>query len=91
MRVLSDNEIHIKLLEAEHWERDGNAIRREWNFQNFSEAMDFINMVAVISESHNHHPEMFNVYNKVTLRFYSHDAGGLTEKDFELAMEINKI
>jgi len=91
MRLLSDEEIKIKLNEAEYWNLDGKAIRRNWDFQNFSEAMDFINMVAVICESHNHHPEIINKYNQVSLRFYTHDVGGLSEKDFSIAMEINKI
>lgn len=91
MRLLSEEEISTKLEDAEFWEYDGFAIKREWNFQNFSEAMDFINMVAVICESHNHHPEIFNVYNKVSLRFFTHDVGGLSDKDFRIAMEINKI
>jgi 4a-hydroxytetrahydrobiopterin dehydratase len=91
MKLLSNEEIKANLIEAEYWDLDGNTIKRNWDFQDFSEAMDFINMVAVICESHNHHPEIFNVYNRVSLRFFTHDVGGLTEKDFRIAMEINKI
>ena len=91
MRLLSEEEVQSRLQKAEYWEHDGNAIKREWNFQNFSEAMDFINMVAVICESHNHHPEIFNAYNRVSLRFYTYDVDGLSDIDFELAMEINKL
>jgi 4a-hydroxytetrahydrobiopterin dehydratase len=48
-------------------------------------------MIAVICEAHNHHPELHNVYNRVSLRFNTHAAGGLTMKDFAIAAEINKL
>jgi 4a-hydroxytetrahydrobiopterin dehydratase len=91
MALLSQDKIEIYLRELDSWELDDNAIKREWVFQDFSEALDFINMVAVICESHNHHPEIRNVYNRVSLRFFTHDVGGLSEKDFDIAKEINKI
>ena len=50
-----------------------------------------MNKVAIISEKHNHHAEIFNVYNKVSLRFNTHDAGGITDKDFKIALDINKL
>ena len=91
MKLLSQDEIKMQLEDVEKWELDENAIKRDWTFQDFSEAMDFINMVAVICESHNHHPEIWNIYNRVTLRFFTHDVGGLYQKDFDIAREINKI
>jgi len=91
MMLLSEEEIKVKLEDAEHWELNENAIKRNWVFQDFSEAMDFINMIAVICESHDHHPEIYNVYNRVSLSFSTHDVGGLSEKDFNIAMEINKL
>jgi 4a-hydroxytetrahydrobiopterin dehydratase len=91
MKVLTEKEI-IKHLEfLDDWEFDKNAIKREWIFKDFIEAMDFINMIAVMAENHNHHPEIFNVYNRVSLRFNTHDAGGVTEKDINIAKEINKL
>ena len=91
MKVLTEKEI-IKHLEfLDDWEFDKNAIKREWIFKDFIEAMDFINMIAVMAENHNHHPEIFNVYNRVFLRFNTHDAGGVTEKDINIAKEINKL
>ena len=61
MKVLTEKEIikHLELLDD--WEFDKNAIKREWIFKDFIEAMDFINMIAVMAENHNHHPEIFNV------------------------------
>jgi 4a-hydroxytetrahydrobiopterin dehydratase len=91
MKVLTKQEINICLDSLDDWELDGDAIKREWTFKDFSEAMDFINMIAVMAENHNHHPEIFNVYNRVSLRFNTHDAGGITEKDFNIAKEINKL
>ncbi len=73
------------------WELDGDAIKKTWTFRDFKEAMSFINQVAELAERFNHHPELFNVYNRVTLRFTTHDAGGLTEKDFAIAREIDQL
>jgi 4a-hydroxytetrahydrobiopterin dehydratase len=91
MKVLTEIEV-LKYLEfLDDWYLDVNAIKREWIFKDFSEAMDFINMIAVMAENHNHHPEIFNIYNRVSLRFNTHDAGGITEKDINIAKEINKL
>jgi 4a-hydroxytetrahydrobiopterin dehydratase len=91
MKVLSDQEVNKHLESIDDWELDGDAIKREWIFKDFTEAVDFINMIAVIAENHNHHPEIFNVYNRVSLRFNTHDEGGITEKDMSIAKEINKL
>jgi 4a-hydroxytetrahydrobiopterin dehydratase len=91
MRVLSDIEINERLLELDGWTLDQDAIKREWIFKDYSEAMDFINMVAVIAENQNHHPQLFNVYNRVSLRFNTHDAEGITEKDIDIAKAIDKL
>jgi 4a-hydroxytetrahydrobiopterin dehydratase len=91
MKVLSEQEINKFLESLDEWELDGDAIKRDWIFKDFSEAIDFINMIAVIAENHNHHPEISNVYNRVSLRFNTHDAGGITEKDISIAKEINKL
>ena len=91
MRRLEEKEIADQLKNLTDWKLDGNAIKREWIFQDFTEAIDFINMVAVICEAHNHHPELYNVYNTVSLRFYTHSAGGITIKDFAIAADIDKL
>ena len=91
MKVLTEKEIKTYLEFLDDWEFDGNVIKREWIFKDFVEAMDFINMIALMAENHNHHPEIFNVYNRVSLRFNTHDAGGVTEKDINIAKEINKL
>ena len=91
MRLLSKEEINKHIEFLNEWQLDGDAIRREWIFKDFLEAMDFINTIAAIAENHNHHPEINNVYNRVSLRFNTHDAGGITEKDINIAKEINKL
>ena len=88
---MTEQEIQEKLAELNGWELDGNAIKKAWQFRDFSEAIWFINQVAELAEKHDHHPELFNVYNRVELRFSTHDAGGLTAKDFAIAREIDRI
>ena len=91
MDLLNENEIRTHMQTLSEWRRDGHAIQKEWTFRDFPTAIDFINKVAELAEAHNHHPELFNVYNRVSLRFSTHDAGGLTQKDFDIAQAIEKI
>ena len=71
------------------WDFKNNAIERNFKFQNFSEALAFIVQVGLLAEKANHHPEILNVYNKVQLRLTTHDANGVTDKDFDLANKIS--
>ncbi len=73
------------------WALDTDAITKEWTFADFKAAMAFIFRVALIAESRDHHPELFNVYNRVRLTFTTHDAGGLSQKDFDIAVEIDAL
>lgn len=70
-------------------ERD--AVRREFKFKNFSEAWGFMSRLALFAEKKCHHPEWFNVYNKVDVTFTTHDAGGLSERDVQILAYIEKI
>ena len=65
--------------------REGKAIQRTFEFGDFSEAFAFMTRVAMIAEARDHHPEWFNVYNRVEVTLSTHDAGGVTEKDTKLA------
>jgi 4a-hydroxytetrahydrobiopterin dehydratase len=91
MEKLNPSEIQQRLTELKGWKLDGNAIKKEWQFKDFNEAMVFINRVADLAREQDHHPELFNVYNKVSLRFSTHDAGGLTNRDFKMATAVDKI
>jgi 4a-hydroxytetrahydrobiopterin dehydratase len=76
-----------------NWTTDaaGKSIHRELRFADFSEAWGFMNRVALLAESQNHHPEWSNVWNTVRITLSTHDAGGLTDKDVTLARAIDKI
>lgn len=91
MKRLEEFEIQNHFKDLQGWKLEGNAIVREWQFKDFSEAMVFINQVAELAEEQDHHPELFNVYNKVILKFSTHDVGGLTTRDFRIALDIDRL
>jgi 4a-hydroxytetrahydrobiopterin dehydratase len=67
------------------------AIARAFRFRDFNEAWGFMNRVALLAESHNHHPEWSNVWNRVNIELSTHDAGGLTDNDVKLAKAIDAL
>jgi 4a-hydroxytetrahydrobiopterin dehydratase len=73
------------------WDRDADAIRRDFRFKDFSEAFGFMSRVALLAEKAGHHPEWSNVYNRVSIGLSTHDAGGLTDKDISLARDIDRL
>ncbi|CAM2118148.1 pterin-4-alpha-carbinolamine dehydratase 2 isoform X1 [Caretta caretta] len=79
-------------LKASGWSELGerDAIYKEFNFKTFNQAFGFMTRVALQAEKMNHHPEWFNVYNKVQITLISHDCGGLTKRDVKLAQFIDK-
>jgi 4a-hydroxytetrahydrobiopterin dehydratase len=89
--LLSDEEIGSRLRPLP-WEREGDEIAREWRFENFAEAIAFVNKVAELAEEANHHPDIFvHGWNKVKLSLTNHSAGGLTEMDFEMAARFDAL
>lgn len=90
MENLDDSTIDARLAELDGWTRDGDAIERSIQFDSFMDAIGFINRIAEHAEEADHHPEIFNVYNNVDLTLTTHDAGGLTQKDFDLAAKIDR-
>lgn len=86
---LTDQQINGRLKKLEGWTREGESIQRTLEFETFSDAIDFIIRIADHAEDADHHPEIFNVYNRVELTLTTHDVGGLTEKDFDLAEDID--
>ena len=68
-----------------------DAISRKFTFKDFSEAFGFMARAALMAEKLNHHPEWFNVYNKVEVTLATHEAGGVTERDVQLAQEMNRL
>ncbi len=82
--------IHQKELEQlDGWHHIKKAIAKTFSFSTFNDAIKFVNTVALLAEKHNHHPEITIDYNKVSLSLTTKDSGGLTEKDFALAKEID--
>lgn len=71
------------------WARAGRAIARTYRFEDFRGALAFVNRVAALAERQQHHPDIDIRYNEVTLSVWTHDAGGLTERDFRLAAAID--
>ena len=85
MRQLTAAEIETARAAVPEWILSGNAIARTYAFQDFPAAMKFVNAVAGLAEQSGHHPDIDIRWNRVTLTLMTHDAGGLTEKDFALA------
>ena len=85
IQALSSSEIEKKLTELPGWKLSGKKICKEFQFKDFNETFAFMTRVALKAEKMDHHPEWFNVYNKLKVELTTHDTGGLTEKDFTLA------
>ncbi len=86
---LSEAEAQTKLTSLPGWEFKNGEITKLYKFKDFLGAIDFVSMVAGIAEAHDHHPDILIQYNKVRLTLSTHSVGGLTEKDFMLAREID--
>ncbi len=91
--LLSDDDVRATLLQtgAPTWELIGGRIVRVVVFDGFKEAMAFVNGVAELAEDRNHHPDIDIRYNRVTLALVTHDAGGITQLDIDLARAIDSI
>lgn len=91
MQRLSEKEILERLQNLKGWTLNNGAIERNFELKDFKEALAFINGIGAAAEADNHHPELFNVYNKVNIRLSTHDADGITQKDFDLAEKISEL
>ncbi|HKZ64154.1 MAG TPA: 4a-hydroxytetrahydrobiopterin dehydratase [Thermoplasmata archaeon] len=89
--LLSETRLAERLKDIPRWTRRGAYLERSWTFEDFPPALAFINRVGEIAEAMNHHPDIHNSWNKVRLRLTTHDRGGLTALDFELAARIDAI
>ncbi|PSB16885.1 4a-hydroxytetrahydrobiopterin dehydratase [filamentous cyanobacterium CCP1] len=88
---LSANELDAALSELGSWSLQNDKLHRQFQFNSFVEAFGFMSSVALVAESMGHHPEWFNVYNRVTVDLTTHDAGGITSKDVDLARRMNEL
>lgn len=91
MKKLSEQEINAKLESLEGWTYSGSGLQTSFEFANFKEAFTLMTRIAFEAEAQNHHPNWSNVYNQLEITLSTHDAGGVTEKDFKLAEAIEEI
>lgn len=92
MSVLSDEDVQGRLGELDQgWEKYGNSLRREFKFDDFSGAVDFVTRLTPIANEMNHHPDVFLTWGLARVSLISHSEHGITEKDFELAKKLDQL
>ena len=91
MNLLTENEIADWIGSNDSWRLDEGKLMLSLKFENFSMAWGFMSRVALLAEQQNHHPEWVNVYNRVDIALVTHDAGGITTKDLDLAKAITQL
>ncbi|MBD1845252.1 4a-hydroxytetrahydrobiopterin dehydratase [Cyanobacteria bacterium FACHB-63] len=91
MPPLSLQALETELKQLDGWTIQNGKLHREFKFPSFVEAFGFMSSLALVSEALGHHPEWFNVYNRVTIDLTTHDAGGITSKDLEWARRANQL
>lgn len=91
VRKLSDAEITARLPELDNWQLIDGKLLKTFTFESFVQAFGFMSSVALLAEAMSHHPDWSNVYNRVTIGLNTHDLGGVTDWDFDLAKRIDAI
>ncbi|MBW2288174.1 MAG: 4a-hydroxytetrahydrobiopterin dehydratase [Deltaproteobacteria bacterium] len=90
-KKLTDREVAEAIARLPGWRVANDKLHRELVFEDFKAAFAFMTRVAVLAEDRDHHPDWSNVYNRVTIDLETHDAGGITEKDCDLATAIERL
>jgi 4a-hydroxytetrahydrobiopterin dehydratase len=91
MPLLNESQIQTGVSQLSGWSIEGNTLTRTWKLKDFIEAVNFVNRLVEPAEAAGHHPDLAISYNRVTVTLTTHDAGGLTEKDLELAKIISEL
>ena len=91
MMKLSESSIEEKLKNLPGWSVKNDKLYKEFQFNDFNQAFGFMTRAAMEIEKMNHHPEWFNVYNRITVELTTHDAGGITDNDVNLARILNSL
>lgn len=89
--LLTTEQVQNALNELAGWSTDDGKLYRRFTFSDFSAAFGFMSRAALLAEKSDHHPEWFNVYNRVDVWLVSHDAGGITERDTAMAKAMNAL
>lgn len=90
-QLLDEQTVEAGLARLDGWSREGEGIVRELRCGSFTEAIAFITRIAPLAEAADHHPELTNTYDRVGIRLTTHDAGGITQKDLDLAAAIDEV
>lgn len=88
---LTENEVKEELKNLQGWSVVNEKLHKEFQFESFNQAFGFMTRAAMEIEKMNHHPEWFNVYNRITVELTTHDAGGITKNDVNLAKILNSL
>ncbi|MGB8701894.1 MAG: 4a-hydroxytetrahydrobiopterin dehydratase [Thermosynechococcaceae cyanobacterium] len=88
---MTDKEIETAIAQLTEWTVVNGKLNRAFKFKNFVDAFGFMTKVAIVAEKADHHPELFNVYNRVVIDLVTHDVGGIGTLDIELATKINTL
>jgi 4a-hydroxytetrahydrobiopterin dehydratase len=91
IKKMSGHEVEASLQELPGWGLKDGKLHRQLKFKNFIQAFGFMAQAAIVAERMNHHPEWSNVYSRVAIDLITHEAGGISQRDFELAQEMNSI
>ena len=91
MSAYNEKTAESLLSELDNWNFFKDGIEKEFLFKDFNQALAFIVQLGMLAEKHNHYPELHNIYNRVSVRLTTHDANGVTFKDFDLAKAIDKL
>jgi 4a-hydroxytetrahydrobiopterin dehydratase len=89
--LLNADQVEASLSQLKDWRVDGKELTRSYKFKDFTEAVNFVNAIARVAESQDHHPDLLVRWGEVVVRVTTHSAGGLTAKDFSLAAAIDRL
>ncbi|HEY1597080.1 MAG TPA: 4a-hydroxytetrahydrobiopterin dehydratase [Thermoleophilaceae bacterium] len=91
MAALSNEDVQAKLSGLDGWEQSGDAIEKQFEFEDFSGSVGFVDRLTPVANEMNHHPDLAISWNKVTVTLSTHSEGGLTDADFELAGKLDGL
>lgn len=91
IKKLNEAEIETKIKSLDAWKYNQGKLQKSFQFADFIQAFSFMTACSIVAEKMNHHPEWFNVYNKVKIDLNTHDIGGISQLDFDLAEQMDEL